>query len=51
VIERRSADEIDDTLSIYKAMFDIKKQHDRSLERLKRIEKTNTLMPSTTNDI
>ncbi len=38
-IESRCSEEIDDALAIYKAMFDIKKQNDRSLARLKKLDK------------
>jgi len=39
LIERRSAEEIDDAITIYRAMFEIKKKHDRSLARLKKLDK------------
>lgn len=38
-IESRCSAEIDDALAIYKAMFDLKKQNDRSLARLKKLDK------------
>jgi hypothetical protein len=40
-IERRSNEEIDDAIAIYKSMFDIKKQQDASLKRLKLLEKAD----------
>jgi len=42
-IESRCNAEIDDALAIYKNMFDLKRQHDKSLERLKRIDKQSAL--------
>jgi hypothetical protein len=48
-IERRSTEEIDDALAIYKAMIDIKKLNDRSLAKLKKLEKTSQV-PSPTED-
>ena len=38
-IEARCKEEVDDALVIYKAMFDLKKRTDASLNRLKRLEK------------
>ena len=38
-IESRCQQEIDDMLSIYKAMVDLRKHTDTSLKRLKRFEK------------
>ena len=38
-IESRALHEVKDSLSIYKAMFDLKKQTDYSLRRLKQLEK------------
>ncbi|MGD9889536.1 MAG: hypothetical protein AB7S56_09760 [Halothiobacillaceae bacterium] len=38
-IESRCSEETDDALAIYKAMFDIKKQNDRSIARLKKLDK------------
>ena len=40
-IESRSNEEIDDAMAIYKSMFDIKKQQDASLKRLKLLEKAD----------
>ncbi len=38
-IEKRSREEINDALAIYKAMFDIKRQNDRSIKRLRLLDK------------
>lgn len=38
-IESRCNAEIDDAIAIYKSMFDLKKQNDLSLKRLKKLEK------------
>jgi aconitase B len=38
-IEARCTEEIDDALFIYKSMFDLKKEQDASLNRLKRLDK------------
>jgi len=38
-IESRCNEEIDDAIAIYKSMFDLKKRHDLSLKRLKKLEK------------
>ena len=40
-IESRTLEEVKDSLSIYKSMFDLKKQTDRSLKRLKKLEKNS----------
>lgn len=45
-IRARSNDEITDSLAIYKAMFDIKKATDASLERLKKLDKANQQVTS-----
>ncbi len=50
-IESRSNDEINDALAIYKSMFDLKKQHDASLKRLKRLEKQNQNSDSPSDEI
>ena len=42
-IEHRCAEEVDDALVIYKAMIDKKKENDRSLRRLKKLEKLQEL--------
>lgn len=38
-IENRSNEEINDALAIYKSMFNLKRQHDASLKRLKLLER------------
>lgn len=38
-IEQRCNQEVDDAILIYKAMFDLRKQHSRDLDRLKKIDK------------
>ena len=38
-IESRCNEEIDDAIAIYKSMFDLKRQNDLSLKRLKKLEK------------
>lgn len=45
-IEARAATEVAHTIEIYKRMFDLKRQTDKSLERLKKLEKKmNELNP------
>lgn len=39
-IERRSAEEVQDAIAIYKAMVDLKKSTDSSIRRLKKLEKS-----------
>ena len=50
-IESRCAEEIDDALAIYKAMIDRKKETDRSLARLKKLEKIGGAIPVVQDEI
>lgn len=44
-IEQRCKQEVEDSMQIYKAMFDLRKQHDRDLNRLKKIDKRTAVEP------
>lgn len=48
-IEDRCAEEVDDCLAIYKAMFDLKTSQDSDLKRLRRLESTNLREPDQIN--
>ena len=51
LIESRCSEETDDALAIYKAMFDIKKQNDRSIARLKKLDKMSEAQPPVAGEI
>lgn len=50
-IESRCSEETDDALAIYKSMFDIKKQNDHSLARLKKLDKLDEAPPPIASEI
>lgn len=51
LIESRCIDEIGDALTIYKTMFDIKKMNDKSIARLKKLDKLAETSPSVSDGI
>ncbi|MBR7793452.1 hypothetical protein KDM87_12670 [Undibacterium sp. FT147W] len=50
-IESRCSEETDDALAIYKAMFDIKKKNDRSIARLKKLDKMSEAQAPVASEI
>jgi len=48
-IEQRCEQEVEDAMNIYKAMFDLRKQHGRDLERLKKLDKQAASVPQLSN--
>ncbi len=50
-IAARCRSEVDDALAIYKQMFDLKKKNDRSLERLKKLEKANAISAAGASEV
>ena len=51
LIESRCNEETDDALAIYKTMFDIKKQNDFSIARLKKLDKMSEIQHPVASEI